>query len=384
MKQLVIVLALAQIGWAQTTEEPEPSCMLDRRIVSSVTGETLRHVELRPPATGMWPLAKPARDRPGWYYWGSKAVEAATGRVMSYPQLDFVPQGIQFTSAEGDVLWTHPVTRPASALRDHSSVFVGDAHAVVSLHSRTGVPQWRVANERYWLVGLTKASLWVVDRTREKESYQVVALSLESGHEQQRFDVPSAAVDVWGLGEFQFVRSGFLEGETTVCFGQGPLIKLASDHMLCGDLVDGAPLIVSTRRVALLGLRGQLAWEIPLGGFHRGRRAWIRRLPDGDRLLAHYSGGADSGVTLIRFSVTDGSTVRWRARISSLGVGHSVYSQYVYGEVRGAEILVVSQAAGGDFVEVRNLATGAFQRRWCYRQGQRCEPGHCRSLDAVR
>jgi hypothetical protein len=41
-----------------------------------------------------------------------------------------------------------------------------------------------------------------------------------------------------------------------------------------------------------------------------------------------------------------------------LGVSHSEYYHVAYVELRGPQLVVVSQGSYGDFVEVRNVATG--------------------------
>jgi hypothetical protein len=76
-----------------------------------------------------------------------------------------------------------------------------------------------------------------------------------------------------------------------------------------------------------------------------------------------YNTIADSGVGLLRLAPSDGWIV-WKARCQGIGTKHSKYWHYVYVEVRGDRLVVVSQGANGHFVEALDLASGKNLARW--------------------
>jgi outer membrane protein assembly factor BamB len=121
-------------------------------------------------------------------------------------------------------------------------------------------------------------------------------------------------------------------------------------------------VIVTYKHVMRVDPSGRVVWKIgpPINTFVAGDDVVV--LPDGDLVIANYGQIDDSGVDVMRIHGHNGAPV-WRAQVRGLGVTHSKYEQLVYIEARGDALFVISQAAGGEFIEQLALPTGQSQLR---------------------
>lgn len=80
-----------------------------------------------------------------------------------------------------------------------------------------------------------------------------------------------------------------------------------------------------------------------------------------DAIFYGFDAISDSGATLVRLS-KDGKVV-WKVRAEPLGVPHSKYRHEAEATIQDKKLIVASHGLRGDFVELRDLATGALLKR---------------------
>lgn len=117
---------------------------------------------------------------------------------------------------------------------------------------------------------------------------------------------------------------------------------------------DERVLVITDKRAAMLALDGKPQWEVARSADNVDKDLWL--CTELGPIQLSWCAMADSGVraTLRGY---DGKEL-WNAQCESLGVPHSKYWHTVYGVIRGDQLVVVSQAAGGNFIETLSLKDG--------------------------
>ena len=118
----------------------------------------------------------------------------------------------------------------------------------------------------------------------------------------------------------------------------------------------------------------ELEWA-DAGGSMGGARLMIRPASGATAaslIVCGWEPISDSGVAVECLALADGKAI-WSGRCANLGVPHSKYSHSAYSVLRGDNLCVVSQAAGGTFVETRRLGDGESLTRYGPNSGLKYE-----------
>ncbi len=127
-------------------------------------------------------------------------------------------------------------------------------------------------------------------------------------------------------------------------------------------LAGGGELRVVGRDGTVCWSQKSEAWSTPIAD----RLAAIA-VTDNVVVVGKYCGMADSGVDLFAFDARTGDP-RWQRHVAELGVSHSKYHQDVCFFAFGSDLVVMSQAPGGDFLVVIDAASGRPRDRREFRR----------------
>lgn len=113
--------------------------------------------------------------------------------------------------------------------------------------------------------------------------------------------------------------------------------------------------VLTPTRFAEIKRDGSAAWEIKRNNDAFDADAWLFTQSGPVRL--QWGNIEDSGVKVTMHSLANAKPV-WTHQCEALGVPHSKYWHKVYAKVQDDKLVVVSQAAGGNFVETLTLSDG--------------------------
>ncbi|CAG0957088.1 hypothetical protein PLCT2_00535 [Planctomycetaceae bacterium] len=116
----------------------------------------------------------------------------------------------------------------------------------------------------------------------------------------------------------------------------------------------GTWTVLTPTRYAEIKRDGSAAWEIKRNNDAFDADAWLFTQSGPVRL--QWGNIEDSGVKVTLFS-SEGKPA-WTHECEALGVPHSKYWHKVYAKVQDDKLVVVSQAAGGNFIETLTLSDG--------------------------
>ena len=284
----------------------------------------------------------------------------------------------------GTPRWSHPIDlmRPPAWAEGNGVVAVTVRDGLVGIEDASGREIWRSAGRSGGLVaahGLVAAT--ESGHYSKTADNPVIARRLTDGSEAWRAVMPEGSDPEPTLvaGDLFLVRehANKLRGSWTRAFlvDGSPRFVLDSEAVEAAQQVgvDGEIVVVSETRTARISRDGRELWRVDppflasMSGNIRGEGyvsgAGIYPLSDGSLLVEAHNVTGDTGVNLARIDSSSGATV-WRVHAEGIGGGHSAYWQRVYVEIRGTDLVLVSQAIGGHFVERRSIADGALIQRW--------------------
>jgi outer membrane protein assembly factor BamB len=320
--------------------------------------------------------AWPDSDSAGRYRLGPYQVDSETRSAVKRPPEEILLEGTTVTRVDqrGEPVWSTALgvrlctVRPPDRLVHNGRVFVAYDVGIVALDYETGREIWRSEGPSGHLHA-SGALLVAVDCTsrRKPEARWLVARNEADGREAFRYELRwNAEPDViQDVGDLLLVRDAWTrEGYKSALLNhRGKPVITLDKYVARACLMDGDLLLVTNTGLARLGSRGQARWENPVLRATEITGARIIPLPGGDILAYVFCEISDSGIEVARVRGTDGRLV-WSTECKELGVSHSSYSQVCYHEIRGGDLIMVSQGAAAHFVEILDLATGVSQRRF--------------------
>jgi outer membrane protein assembly factor BamB len=251
------------------------------------------------------------------------ATEPATPRFEMDPNAGQVVR----RDAGGKPRWSVPLHRvlrgavPSSLLWDAKRVYVRHNRGVTALSATTGIVLWHSEGPSDRLVLSGDLLLATADSGGGR---WLTGRAVLTGAEVRKLRLPAGAI------------TGLPSGEDWVFVGDQGVVRLAP-----GD---------------------KPRWRTPLEGQGRLDEGGLVEVGGGDVGAFLYGRIHDSGVQVVRLNPATGKTV-WRARCAPLGVGHSQYWHHVTVTAEGDRLRVISEAAGGTFVELLDLRTGRQVKR---------------------
>jgi hypothetical protein len=349
---------------ADATELP---VLVKNRFVDPRTGTVVGELAGADRYRGAFPVA----GEPGHYRSGGRKADAARRAFVDAieDEYRYDSGAVVRVDEAGHAVWRQALSgrlgsvRPPDLVKAEGVVIAVADDTLVALARKDGRVVWR------------KQSL--VDRLLSTRDGLVLATDCQSP------SYPPAR----RLVIARRVEDGSLAFETTIPQSIDPLpleevadlVKVTGDHVTwlldhvgrvvtrLAENADVTPLgadllVIGEKRIARIKRDGSAVWERT--GFRERFVAGsgVVTLPGGDLLAFNYGRISDSGVELARIRPDDGAEL-WRAHAAALGVAHSVYQHEAYVELRGKDLVVVSQGAYGDFVEVRDASTGASLAR---------------------
>ncbi len=318
--------------------------------------------------------AAPVPGRPGVFRFGDLLADAQTGAKVGTAGEDVrIEEGaVVRYDADGKRLWSVTPAPPAGSVRPPDRVVVGD-RVVVAGGTRlfgfdlgTGAPIWesdgpgdRLHAHGEWVLA-TSCAAGALPQGRF-----LVARRARDGQEAWRLRLPDETdpdpiVDVGSLLLVRGERPG--GGWAKLVDGSGKAVHEFAEAVACVVPAGSGLLVVGATGCARLEPASKSLWRVGAPAAGRGDHAGAVPAGDGEMLVYTWNPIADSGVSVARIRLKDGSVV-WKAHCDGLGVPHSKYWHRAYVELRGDRVLVVSQGAGGHFIDARDLRTGFRKTR---------------------
>jgi outer membrane protein assembly factor BamB len=378
--------AVPGLSAAESTSAPPASepvaavrpVLVGDAFVDPRTGEVLGRIE-RGSERGR---SKPVGGKPGqFHHYGSARrlltgwapainllVDANTRTATTEGVLVEDHNQVSRLGADGSTTWQFKVgsVRPPASAQIGGLVMVAADHGLIGVDARTGVTVWKKSqNEPFHR--LSVAGDFVVATGGESDS--IVAYRAD-GTEAWRAELPTGSdpdrpIDA-GTALVVSERRWAGDKPWSRIYARDGRLRCALDHegIARASEISGSEdlLIAGSRGIARITPDCKDVWRAADRPTSRHDSVGITAIDGRDFLVYSYVSGADSGADLIRIDSSTGKIV-WEASASELGVGHSKYSHSVYLEPRGDELVVVSQAAGGSFVELRKMADGSLIRR---------------------
>ena len=259
--------------------------------------------------------------------------------------------------ADGKAVWSvslpKPIhrVRPASILADAHGVYVETEEGVIALDAATGAERWR---SKMTLLGLARGGLYL----RDKGS--VARVDADDGKTLwTRADGASPGTALFDGGDALVLLSndagtafamGAKTGKEQWSVKARPVdVYVEPDSARAWVATDDALLVV-----ALDG--GRVVQHFPR---EHDAVSFVR---DGDDLLVADYEVISCEVALRAFDVST-RTLRWTADVQGTNVGHSKYWQHAWVERLGDVVAFAGEAAGGNWVEVVDPATGQIVSR---------------------
>jgi outer membrane protein assembly factor BamB len=275
---------------------------------------------------------------------------------------------------DGTTRWTAELPGRAFSNRPPYAIVAGKASVVaydgglVAFNDENGERLWKQEGPNNRLCAFGELVV-AVDCTNKKEGEKrlMVARKLSDGSEAWHIKLPPERepADVTPAGECVLVRMD----DSKVKYGklvsrEGKIVLDLPEFVYRAAPREGGWLVATSSRLAQIDAQGKAAWEV--SNEHADWSPFDRRefMFAGDDIYAWYWGPiSDSGVEVRRISAKTGKEA-WKARCKSLGVPHSKYRHLAYLELRGEELIVVSQGSGGWFIEVLDTEDGKQVCRW--------------------
>lgn len=315
--------------------------------------------------------ATPA-ETPGQYWAGEVLIDAETQKILKQKVSEFwIEKNAEVVRRDetGKTLWSTTPGERLGSLRapdllwDQNGVYVATDAGVIALEQTSGKLLWRALgpNDHLALFG---GLLIGVDCSHKeaKEQRWLVAYQTIDGKPFFRVELPNNEEPETPviLKDRVLVRG---DHYTIVLDATGrELFRLSERASLLHPLSDGGFLAITDKQVMGLRPDGKTRWS--LKGFRDGfvQGSGIVPLPSGDFVLYNYGAISDSGVELLYINATEGKE-RWRYLCPPLLVDHSEYYHQAYVELRGDDLIVVSQGSYGEFIEIVSKEDGRSQKR---------------------
>lgn len=364
--------ALLALRVVRAEDDPVRPVLAGNRFVQPLTGEVLGSV----PGASAYDDAVPLPGSPGRFRIGKLIVDAASRRVVDRVNEEISLEGdavIRHDPA-GEVIWSHALVekpggvRPPDRLAYENWVFVVAGNAVVALDRGTGAEKWRAEGEHDRLLasGPLLLATCCSSPPDPKHGRCLVARETQTGSEIFRARLPDESDPdaIREIGEMLVVTdAGF--GKTHPAYARffdraGKLRFELPEHPAQFWAAGSDLVMVTPDRLARIDPQGKTMWETK--ELRSGDGAGFAALPGGDFLTYVWEPISDEGVDVMRVNAANGQ-IAWKVHCAGLGVSHSKYWQRCYVEVRGDVLVIVSQAAGGHFVEVLDAGKGVSVKR---------------------
>ncbi len=314
---------------------------------------------------------------------GSRLVDLTDGSIIGEAsgtrreKIELDGQAVVRRAKDGTIIWSTALAGRVGGVRPPELVVAGETVIVavdaglVALDRESGAIAWRAdgPNDRLHARGdLVFGLLCGGGKPLERP---LVARRVSDGKKVWETRLPDDVdpESMRDVGELLLVcENDFQDDSWSRFYELDGTLRFELAEVVCDarPTDDGGVIVLTEARLAAIGPDGKTRWEsVGVAGepglsFGGGK---LIALPGGDVIAMAYMSMADSGVDLVRVRPTDGSLV-WKARAEPLGVPHSKYWHRPRLEPRGEQLIVVSEASGGCFVEVRETASGALVRRF--------------------
>jgi outer membrane protein assembly factor BamB len=291
---------------------------------------------------------------------------AAAGRAGLLPVVALDRNGGRLVcrDAAGREQWSWPLEGYVGPLLSPEPDFAWDAERVyvsykddlLALDRATGLVTWHARSPARGLCVSGELLLATDGPTFYARSaatgWVVFAVRLPT---ENRWFSPQPVREVGGQFLVQTEADG---GEAFLLAREGQVRHRFDRLVLTGRFVDDDRVFLTSREVAGLTPRGQVAWSVPLRDPQPAVAGDVRQLPSGGVLAFVYSPTEDSGVQVLRIDSTTGRQL-WQTFCAPLAfVPQSGYSHRAFVAVEGDRVRVTSCGSHGNFVEVLDLATG--------------------------
>ncbi|MBI3270092.1 MAG: PQQ-binding-like beta-propeller repeat protein [Planctomycetes bacterium] len=372
---LLALLLLSAAATPRTASPQTPGCaippapvVVENRWVSPDEGVVLGKI----PGANPYRWAVPDPDHRGRYRIGEVVFDVATCSVVAREpeEVRFEDDAVVRQDPAGKTAWSVRLgdrlggVRPPDRLADGERVFVVVGEGIVALDRPTGRELWRAEGpadrlcaSRDLLLATSCAS-----SVRPEDGRWLVARSTETGKPAWRARLPDVSdpMSIREVGGLFLVRDGGFGGKGAYArfFDRMGALRIdLTEHVAAAWPQEDGFIVVTERRIARLDPHGSALWESDAAKADDSDGAEVVPLPGGDLLVYTWCRLADSGVAVARVRATDGKAA-WRSICAALGVPHSKYWHRPYVQVRGDQAIVVSQGAGGDFIEILALDSG--------------------------
>jgi len=274
--------------------------------------------------------------------------------------------------ADGAPAWTVPLhgwrsLRPPELAVGGGRVVISFDHDVRAFDAQTGAPSWAANDDDGSRLEIGGDTAYYVKCNEPTHDHWLIGRALADGAERFRAALP-APCDPWiRVGDRHVIVINEGHSPTTTVFDLAGRELYRLSELVGGSLEvpHGAGsdlLLVTDQHIERIGDDGAVRWRLG-----RPESTFVAdddfvALPTGEVVIANYGAIDDGGIDVMRIATDDGR-IAWRTHVPGLGVGHSEYFQSVYARARGAALFVISQAAGGWYMERLSLATGARERR---------------------
>ncbi len=268
---------------------------------------------------------------------------------------------------DGRVRWRRPMggyIDPWACVIHGGKVILPRGMGLVALDDRTGEACWTSDGPVFNLHATDNIVVATNNSGNPEWERDIVARGLRDGSvawraaEQDTRDPGS----ILQSGNLLFVRygGGFENGPTT-CVDLKGKVRFHLKEFVYSARETGPDVFVATnQRVAKLKNDGAAVWEAsterPPGSFPFDFGDFVM-LPGGDILVFFYGPISDSGVEVWRVDAANGRVI-WKTECQRLGIPHSEYEHRAWLVPLSREVIVVSNASGGSFVEVLALSDG--------------------------
>jgi hypothetical protein len=343
------------------------------RFIDPGTGKVIR--ELDPPISDM--PAIQVEGSTGIFRLGDLLVDATSQSIVgsAKPEIDFDDNNhrkVIRQDNKGQRLWT--VVLDDVAGRDwaihNDRVFVACGNGLVALGGKTGEILWKSEGPNQSLTAWDDFILSLACYKDDSGPKRLlVARRMIDGQEVFRTQFPKDAETERILimeGVF-IVGAHFNDGPSFLLDHTGRILFRLNEAALSLKKCQDNLIVLSGTSISRLSSEGNARWKTALP-----RQVWdnhgsLFTLSGGDLLAFTYCTIADSGIQAMRICPETGKAV-WSAYCAPLMVDHSEYYHDAYVEIRGKELIVVSQGSYGDFIEVLDVESGKRLNRWVFRK----------------
>lgn len=277
----------------------------------------------------------------------------------------------------GRVIWSTRLegylglVRPPHLLYDADRVYLSHSDGITALDRRNGKILWheKGPNDRMLLSrDLLLATDCSSRQGGDKEDRLVLGRQVTDGKEGFRFVLPLTDFDPLPIEEkaglFIVQNNGF-PGDVTDALmldRQGHVWRRFDQEIIDAKQTGETRLIMTSHDLQCWSSEGSLLWKQDFAHSEFLAAGKLLILPDKSCVAFLYGRISDSGVQLMRVSVSDGGVI-WKTQCDGLGVAHSKYRHEARVTLAEKSLNVVSDASGGKFTETLDVDSGKRLQR---------------------